>query len=175
MRLYYKQAFRWFPDYSTEIKNSKGFKIGKLTENFAFIEPQQLPPGFLNIRNYHFHEELQALHRHETILQYKREVYLNYSPGIGVGRRRALTALFRFNIHYFLQKASNAFQQKPTLNTYNLRIKEQRLPKVYHLNIIIRNTYLQTDQTTKVEIKIFRVIVDKAGIKRVEHLNYEND
>jgi hypothetical protein len=167
--LYYKQAHRWFPDYSTEIRSPKGLSIGKLTENFAFIEPKQLPPGFSKIRNRHFHEELQALQRHETIIQYKREMTLNPPPSTET-RRRELTSIFRLNIHHFLQKISDAFQPDLTLDAYTQEITEKLLPKVYHLNIIIRNTYLQDDLTPKIEIKTFRVVMDKNGIKRVEHI-----
>ena len=167
--LYFKQAYRWFPDYSTEIQSPKGIKIGKLKENFAFIEPKQLPPGFLNIRNHHFNEELQALQRHEKIIQYKREMILNPARSTE-NRRRELTTIFRLNIHRFLQNASNAFQFNLTLDSYTQEISERLLPKVYHLNLIIRNTYLQDDLISKEEIKTFRVVVDKVGIKRVEHL-----
>lgn len=167
--LYYRQAYRWFSDYSTEIRSPKGLKIGKLKENFAFIESKQLPPGFWKIRNTHFHEELQALQRQETIIQYKREMMLKPIPP-GERRRRELTTIFRLNIHRFLQKASDAFQSNLTLDPYTREISERILPKVYHLNLIIRNTFLKNDLTEKIEIKTFRVVVDKAGIKRVEHI-----
>lgn len=167
--LYYKQAHRWFPDYSTEIRSPQNVKIGKLTESFTFIEQRQLPPGFLKIRNHHFHEELQALQRHETIIQYKREMTLSPRQSIR-SRRRELTAIFRLNIHRFLQKASDPFQTNLTLDAYTQEISEKLLPKVYHLNLIIRNTFLQTDLTPIEEIKTFRVVVDKGGIKRVEHI-----
>jgi hypothetical protein len=123
--LYFKQAYRWFPDYSTEIRSPKGLKIGILKEN---------------------------------------------SPLPTESRRKELTAIFRLNIYRFLQKASNAFQQSWTLNPDTQKISKIRLTKVYHLNIIIRNTYLQDDLTPKVEIKTFRVVVDKMGSKRVEHI-----
>jgi hypothetical protein len=170
-QLYYKQAFRWFPDYSTEIRNSKKVKVGHLRENFAFIDPTQLPPGFLYLRNHHFHEELPSLQRHETIIQYKREVVLpSYPETEGKGRRRELTAIFRLNIYRFLQKASDAFEPHLALDPATQEVTEQLLPKVYHLNIIIRNTYLQSNLEQKSEIKTFRVVVDKVGIKRVEHI-----
>lgn len=168
--LYYKQASRWFPDYSTEIKSPKEFKIGKLTENFAFIDPKQLPAGFLHIRNHQFHEELQALQRHESIIQYKREIVLDSILGTLEDRRRELTAIFRLNIFHFIQKASNPFEAKLNLDPYTQEISEKLLPKVYHLNIIIRNTYLQADMKLISEIKTFRVVVDKVGIKRVEQI-----
>jgi hypothetical protein len=167
---YSKQAPRWFPDYSTKIRDFKGFKVGKLTESFAFIDAHQLPSGFLRIRNHHFHEELQALHRHETIIQYKREVTLTPTTHYSEKRRRELTIIFRLNIYRFLQKASNAFQTHLTLDTYTQEISERLLPKIYHLNIIIRNSFLQENTTPQVEIKKYRVVVDKNGIKRVEHI-----
>jgi hypothetical protein len=166
---YSKQAPRWFPDYSTEIISFKGFKIGKLTEKFAFIDTKQLPHGFLKIRNHDFHEELQALYRHETIMQYKREITLNAPRNYGE-RRREVTTIFRFNIHRFLQKASNAFQTYLMLDPETQQISEKLLPKVYHLNLIIRHSFLQEDLTPKIEIKTYRVVVDKNGIKRVEHI-----
>lgn len=166
---YSKQAHRWFPDYSTEITNFKGFEVGKLTESFAFIHAKQLPDGFLKIRNHQFHEELQALHRHESIIQYKREMYLN-PPLYHEDRRKEVTSFFRLNIYRYLQKASNAFQANLTLDPYTQEISERLLPKVYHLNMIIRNSFFQEDLTPKVEIKTFRVVIDKNGIKRVEHI-----
>lgn len=170
--LYYKQAHRWFPDYATEIRNSQGFKVGTIKENFAFIDAKELPPGFLKIRNHYFHEELQALHRHEAIIQYKREVLLNSPQRFSQGRRREITTIFRLNIHRFLEKASNPFQSNLSLDSYTQEISEKLLPKVYHLNLIIRNTYFETDHISKVEIKTFRVVIDKGGIKRVEHIRH---
>lgn len=168
--LYSKRAHLWFSDYSTEITSFKGFKVGKLSENVAFIDTKQLPPGFLKIRNHRFHEELQALHRHETIIQYKREMTLT-SPSLSTEERRnAITVIFRLNIHRFLQKASNPFQTNLSLDSYTQEISERLLPKVYHLNLIISNTFLQKDLTPKTEIKTYRVVVDKNGIKRVEHI-----
>jgi hypothetical protein len=168
-KIYYKKASRWFPDYSTEIKTQNEKKIGHLKENFAFIDSSQLPPDFLNIRNLHFHEELQDLNRHESIIHYKREVSLYYQPGHMTGRRKELTTIFRLHIQRFLQKASNALQSNLTLNLAD-EVQERLLPKIYHLNIIIKNTYQQQDLTFKSEIETFRVVIDKMGIKRVEQL-----
>lgn len=168
--LYYRQAHRWFPDYATEIRSFKGYKVGTIKENFTFIDAKQLPPGFLKIRNHRFHEELQSLHRHEAIIYYKRDVILNTSKRFIQGRRREITTFFRLNIHRFLEKASNPLQTSLSLDSYTQEISEKFLPKVYHLNLIIRNTNFESNLKPKVEIKTFRVIADKGGIKRVEHI-----
>ncbi len=168
-KIFYQKANLWFHDYSTEIESPSGFKIGRLTENFLFIEPKDLPPGFLEIRNYHFNEELQALQRHESIIQYKREITLvQQLPE--EARRHELTMVFRLNIERMIRDSSDALQPSLKLDDYTHEIVERLLPKVYHLNLIIRNSYVDTNNEPQSEIKKYRVVVDKAGIKRVEQI-----
>lgn len=166
-KFYFTQAFRWFPDYSTEIKSKKGRSLGRLNENFIFLDESQVPEQFLQIRNQEFHEELPDLKRQETVIHYKREVILFKQPPAN-RRRHELTIIFRFNIHEFLQKANNPLQ--PNLAIENNEVIGKLLPKVYHINIIIRNSYFKEDIETKTELKKFRVVVDKFGIKRVEQI-----
>lgn len=169
-KIYSEQAYRWFPDYSTTITSPKGYDVGAINESFNIIESNELPEGFLSMRNRDFHEELQALHRKESVMQYKREVIL-YSNNQTIGdRRRELTTIFRFNIQHLLSKANNDYQPHLFLDPYTFEIHQKHLPKVYHLNIIIRNTSLQPNLEIKVEIQKFRVVVDKEGIKRVEQI-----
>jgi ABC-type multidrug transport system fused ATPase/permease subunit len=167
-RVYFREAYRWFPDYSTAIQNSKGEVIGQLKENFAFIALNQLPSHFAYMRNHYFHEELQSINRHETIIQYKRELILYEKHPDQIKRRQGLTTIFRLNIYHFLRKASNAFQPQLLLDSLSNTPLEKLLPKIYHLNMIIRNT---SDQNQN--IKMFRVIIDKLGIKRVESITPE--
>ncbi|MBA3721793.1 MAG: hypothetical protein H0W88_05270 [Parachlamydiaceae bacterium] len=167
--LYFREAFRWFPDYSTKITNRKGRIIGKLNENFSYFTEKQTPPEFLKMRNQDFINELHGLKRQETIIHYKREVTLFRQPHLG-RRRRELTTIFRLNIHKFLEKANNALQPNLILNPETLDIIERVLPKIYHLNIIIQNTYRKASLKEKIEIRKFRVVVDKFGIKRVEQI-----
>lgn len=167
---YYSQATRWLPDYSTQIKTRKGRVIGELRENFSFVEKQQIPPEFMLIRNKEFHDELPDLTRQEAIMHYRREVILNGQTRAFGSRRREITTIFRLNIHSFLQKASNALEANFTLNKTNHYINERLLPKVYHINIIMSNTYQQPNSEPKTEIKKFRVVMDKFGIKRVEQI-----
>lgn len=168
-KVFYKTAARWIHDYSTEIRSPKGVKIGRITENFDFIELKKLPPGLLEIRNYHFNEELQALQRHESIIQYKREISLMQELP-EEARRHELTLIFRLNIERFIRDASDALQPSLKLDDYTQEISERLLPKVYHLNLIIRNSYTDANNGQKTEIKKYRVVVDKTGIKRVEQI-----
>ena len=168
-RFYVKQAFRWFPDYSTKIKNQNGTTVGDLEENFTFIEEKDVPKDLIKMRNKEFNEEFPDLKRRETIIHYKREVTLYRKPLMLEKKSKGLTILFRYNIHRFLEKASNAIQPNIQLDK-DSDIIERLLTKVYHLNIIIVNNYFKSKSELITEIKRFRVVVDKFGIKRVEQL-----
>ena len=162
--LYKKHTLGWFPDYTTKIETPKGELLGVLKEYFSFINEKELPAHFLEIRNREFHEDLPTLKRHESIIEYRREVQLYSQPHKVDSRRKDLITIFRFNVHRFIEKANDSLQTYLKLED-DILIHEF-LPKVYHLNIIIRNIY----QNKRIEIDKFRVVIDKNGIKRVEKI-----
>jgi hypothetical protein len=169
--IYHKKAFKWFPDYTTEIRTPDGKKpIGKLTESFNWLDENKVPKDIRNIRDGQFHTVLETFRRHEDVIHYKKQVSLKNPKNNGKIRRFELNTIFRFNIHQFLQKASNALSSYASLNASNLQIEEKRLPKVYHLNIIMVNKFYDRDLQQQSDLKKFRLIIDKEGIKRVEHL-----
>ncbi len=169
-RIFYQHAWRWFPDFSTQIFNAKGSKIGNLAENFTFLKPSQLPPGFIEIRKFQFHEELPDLERHETIIQYKREVTLFHQKINAESRRRELSTIFRFNLQRLLLKANDPLIPFYRFDPFSHEIQEIFLPKVYHLNLIIRNLSQGADLNAKSEIKLYRFVMDKQGIIRLDQL-----
>lgn len=167
MKNYYaRKASLWFPDYTTQIESPTGETIGKLTESFAFIDPSKLPEGFRELRLKDDEDELEAYQPVESILHYKKEVILYQHRG----RLTELNTIFRYNIHRCLEKANDAIQPTLSLDAESHELKQELLPKVYHLNIILRNTYQDRNLHLCTEIKKFRVIVDKNGIRRVEHV-----
>lgn len=169
--LFHQKAGRWFPDFSTKIQSPNGTKIGVLSESLTFISNEDLPRTFRHLRHYHFEDEFDILKKEETILHYKKEVVLNQQYPSHNGRRKEVTTIFRLNIHRFLEKAGEALQTTLVLDPYTQEIKEKKIPKVYHLNMIIQNSYLTDDGKEHTEVKSFQVVLDKNGIKRVEHLD----
>lgn len=169
--LYHRRAFKWFPDYTTEIRTPDDETvIGKLTESFTWIDENKIPKNIRDTRDQQFHTVLETFRRHEKVIHYKKRVILSNSSLRDHTRRFELNTIFRFNIHEFLHKASNAFSSYASLNSENLQIEERRLPKVYHLNMIMVNRFYNKDLKEQCELKKFRLIIDKEGIKRVEHL-----
>ena len=175
LKLFYsKQAIRWFPDYSTRILNpNEDRSIGEINESFNYLNPNKLPSDIIKVRNREFHTELDRFERPETVLCYKKQVKIHSKDYHPNARRFELNTIFRLNIHRFLEKASEPYTSHLQLNTETGVLAYTRLPKVYHLNIIQRNTYTDANGKLVSYLKKFRLIVDKDGIKRVERVGRE--
>lgn len=165
---YHRKASVWFPDFSTEIQSpNDGEAIGSLSESFYFLSPSKIPKNFRELRYKDDIDELPAYQPSETVMLYKREVSLFQQKS----RLSELNTIFRYNIHRFLEKANDPIQPTFALDGESHELKERMLPKVYHINIIIKNTFKDLKMRTCTETKKFRVILDKQGIRRVEHVN----
>jgi hypothetical protein len=171
LRLYTVQHIsRWFPDFKTKIKSLTKKKIGLLKEVFSFIDPSQLPSEIVQSRNAEFHAVLETYQRPETVLFYKRIVEINNTQSSPESRRYGLNVIFRFNIHKFLRKASDPYEIILNIDQITKKLVALRLPKVYHLNLIIKSTTLIAGLEPKVQLKKFRLVIDKNGIKRIEQI-----
>ncbi len=173
--LFHQAAVVWFSDYTTQIRSPDGQKIlGKLKEIFSFVEEEAVPADILHIRQTLFNTDVKLFKRREAVFYYKKEMELNATDGLIRSRRHKLHNVFLFNIHPILEKASNPFESYLSLDPETMEIRQEVLPKVYHLNIVIKNTFSEPEMQKKVSLKKFRLIIDKTGIKRVETVA-END
>lgn len=164
--LSYKQAARWFSDYTTEI-HSNGTDIGTLRESFAFVPEEKVDPKILKMRDREFHGVLEGFKRPEQIIYYKKTITLNDNLKNIEARFYGINLIFRFDVHHFLTKAEDAYQQTYVFDPETKMIKRMQLPRVYHINIVIKTTL---EEEKEPRIDKFRLIVDKNGIKRVENL-----
>lgn len=170
--LSFKQAFRWFSDYKTEIISPSGrFVVGELKESFSFIDENNVPEQIASVRNREFHTYLETIKRPERVIYYKKAITIfqnlvkKYPP-----RLHALNIIFRYDIHRFLSKASDPYEPHVSLDPETMELTHSELPKIYHVNIILKNTFAQPNGNPKIELKKFRLVVDKEGIKRVENI-----
>jgi hypothetical protein len=169
--LSYQQAFRWFSDYTTEIRTfDQKHTFGQIKESFSFLEEEQLPPAIRETRNKDFHAVLETFQRPENVLYYKRTVEMRHSPSPKKARRYGVSIIFRFNIHRFLRNASDPYESYVTIDPKTSKLVTKNLPKVYHLNLLMKNTSLEEGLPEKVELKKLRLIIDKNGIKRIEQV-----
>lgn len=170
----FRQAFRWLSDYTTEIKSyNREHTIGKLKETFSFIEENVLPNEIVEMRNREFHEVLESFKRPESVIYYKKEAKIRQKPAWMHSRRYGLNVISRFNIQKFMSKASSPFVPFTYLEKGTNRLATKELPKVYHLNIIMKNSFIGEDLKPCIEYRKYRLVVNKNGILRVEHLSKE--
>lgn len=166
----YQNASRWFPDYTTTISSfNKKKNLGIIKDSFSFIDPEQLSPELKASRNAHFHTVLEHVQRPETILFYKRLIKMS-APSAPHARRSGLKIIFRFNIQRFLYKSSDAIETINALDPKSCQLEKLQMPKIYHLNLLIRSTTVPAGKEAKVEYKKLRIIADKNGIKRIDQI-----
>lgn len=175
--LSFNQAFRWFSDYKTEIISPSGrYVVGELKESFSFIDEKNVPEKIAYMRSREFHTYLETIKRPERVICYKKTITIfqnlnRKSPP----RLHGLNNIFRYDIHHFLSKASDPYEPHVTLDSETLELTRSELPKIYHVNMILKNTFARSDSTQEVEFKKFRLVIDKEGIKRVEKMEVFSD
>ncbi len=168
---FHKQAFKWFPDYMTHIVNPySGKKIGILKESVSFLQESDIPEEIIKRRNKDFQKDPLLGTLHEEVIYYKKQMVLTRNPELLKSRRKKLHNIFLFNIHALVHKASDAFETVLFLDMKKDTLREEDFPKVYHLNVIMKNSISRAEKE-KAEIKDFRVVIDKRGIKRVEQIH----
>lgn len=171
--IFHQHAVRLFSDYTTEIHMPNGQKnLGEVKEFFSFVGQKDLSDEVKKIRHERFQNDLSQFKQPETVLYYKKEILLNERFSARRSRRHKLHNIFLFNVHLLLEKASNPEEVMGSLDLNTMEIRELCLPKVYYLNIIMKNSYLVKKDLLHVDFKAFRVVLDKNGIKNVEPVQY---
>lgn len=168
--IFHHHAVRLFSDFSTQIHMASGEEtLGEVKEFFSFFgSDDDIPEDIMHLRQTRFESDLPLFKQPETAFYYKKEILLNEKLSSKKARRHKLHNLFLFNVHLLLEKASDPIEPTLNLDLNTMEIKELKLPKVYHLNIIMKNTQPLPDGSQRVELRNFRIVLDKNGIKRVE-------
>ena len=166
----YRLVAQWFSDYTTDIYGSRDDGvIGNLKEYMDFIEEEKIPSEIAEIRNREFHKVLEDIKRPEQVIYYKKRVRITHHPK-GEERFYGLSIIFRFDIHHFLAKAEDPYQDHLSLDEATLQIKKIQLPRVYHINIIMKSRIDQPDGSSREQLIKYRLVLDKTGIIRIEEV-----
>lgn len=169
--LSYERATHFFSDYSTKIYSpNEKLIIGELREFFTFIRENALPEELERIRNTEFHSVVEGFKRKEQVIFFKRDVKIYGHRDTSKKRLQALSIVLRYNIRDFIEKASDPYHTYRTLDPVTKAVYETRLPKVYHLNVIMKNFYRDEENCKVEELSKFRIILDKDGIKEIDEL-----
>lgn len=170
--LSYRHALKWFYDYSTEIRSpDEKERLGYLKESFTFVSEEEVPKEILSVRNREFHTMLPTFKRPEQVIYFKNNVLINPFHVHERNPFSGINVILRFNFQDFMEKASDPYHLYISLNANDLSVQTEMLPKIYHINLILKNSWIDENNRVNSVLKKFRFIIDKSGIKKIEHVS----
>jgi hypothetical protein len=158
-----KKHQKMFYDFKTKIYNQKQKKIGYLKESFNFEKHQFLPEEILSARNKMRVTEITEESLGEKIIHYRTKVSI-LNRRKDSGDFTGITQILRFNILDFTRKMDDP--EKEVFIRTRKGFKRAFADRVYHINLIL--TYSDNRNT---ELKTYKLIVNRKGIKRIEKIN----
>jgi len=170
-----RTALKWFPDFTTKIQTpNEKITLGTLKESFGYVKEETLPQEIQDIREKQFHTVVDAFKRRETVMVYKQIITLNAFSTLRTARRMGVIIVSRLSVDYLLNKAGSPFHQYMALDPQTREVLMTHLPKVYHLNIIICTTTHRTGTPPLYDLKKYRLILDKNGIRHIDQIRAQN-
>ncbi len=154
-------------DHSTEIYTHSKEKIGFSKESVNFVKSYHLPASVLRLRKYKCLNEVENYLPEERVVVYhkqlkisskhlKRAIFPLYAEGIN--------DILRINIFNFLKRMDNPDQSLLVLNKG--KVSAVHGERVYNLNLVVRHG----DHVNNLKDHLFRIILSKRGIKRIEEV-----
>jgi hypothetical protein len=175
-RGYFKGGlFGRLPDSNNKIvypKDSSGQKdiaVGTYQEKARYARPQKLPDDIQTIVDAQFPDEEDEV---RSIIHYTQRISLREKPIRQLKRKiRAVYSFYRLNIGTLLGPLDRATEPGLVV-TQDLHVTQRELPKVYHINLIVK-LYGKIPGKTPPIYRWFRIILNKEGIVRIENQSHK--
>jgi hypothetical protein len=158
-------------DRRTIIRTQDGqHKLGVLREKVSFVPEKEIPESILRARNRDQITELDNEGQGETVICYAKDIVLFTTAFkevfIDVPEITGINDIIRYDVRAYLKKMAEPVQARGYLEAGQLKT----LPchKVYHLNLISRYRSMKPEKGKL--YKRLRLILNREGIKRVEHV-----
>lgn len=167
------RIFNQLPDNSERIlyepATEAAIEVGNVNEYTQFVPPEDLPVEVKQLRHQSYADELEAEDATKSIIHYKKVVEL-YPRAIGLMDYpiRAVHDILRINIAGYLTRLDDP-QAGTDIISIDGRLSSLKLPKVYHMHIVLRHS-LQHRRDKQVVYDHFRMVLNKRGIIRIERL-----
>lgn len=147
--------------------------IGMSSEFLRYLGRSSVPADIAYVRDIGHRAELEP-ERQENIIHYSKRITLESEAfRAQLHEVRRVHDVVRFDISEFLNKLSDPHKVHSYYDPQQ-GVQSQEAPKVYHLNIVFRYTSMTTRKNTLVErsvdVERIRLILNKKGILRIEHV-----
>lgn len=170
--LFSKNLTRWTSDRKISILDpSSGERIGLLKEAFTFIPQRHVPADISRLRRLDNITSIDEDGKPERVFKYKKEIRL-YPERIRKyhDRRKDLNDIMRFSIENFVKQADDPSVDYPVVDPASGEIKIVVCPRVYHVNLVLKYVYALKDGRESVHYDRIRIVLNKAGIGRIEEV-----
>lgn len=164
----------WIADYSFGIVHPTGVVIGNCQENLQYQSLKSIDNDIASLRNAH-EDDLLRFGSSEEIVHYGRRLKIKPEALRKLYRNtHSLMDILHYDFQPFISKLSDSVRVDKFFNR-NLEPIQVSLPKVYHVNIVVRHRVLDAKKHILDQSFLrVRIVLDKSGIKRVEKVEAVN-
>ena len=164
-RMYFdKKHHNYYQDFKTNIYDQRQKKIGFLKEGFQYVKHKTLLPEILEKRNKIRSTEITKKSMGEKILLYRNKIKIINKKVKSLNDFNGITEILRLNISGFTKNMDDP--EKEIFVKTKKGFKKAMANRTYHLTLIL--DYSIDD---KHDLKAYKLIVDRNGIKRIENYN----
>ena len=161
-----KKQRRYYQDFKTNIYDQRHKKMGFLKESFQFIKHRHLEDDVLKARNNMRSTEITKESLGEKIILYRNKIKILNKKVKLLNDFKGVTEILRLNISDFTRNMDDP-EKEIFVKTKN-GFKRAFANRTYHLNLILDYSKGGDDQ-----MKLYKLIVDRNGIKRIERFRSE--
>lgn len=156
-------------DYKSNIYDQQRNVIGKSSEKFNFLRYNEVNNEIIQLRNISQLADIEEEGKPQKVFKYSKYITL-YPQTISKYHTRVLDAsdILRYDISSFLSKIENPYTKLRWFNNKTNKIQRIKTARVYHLNVIVKFTSIDTKNNESYQLKRVRLILDKNGIKRID-------
>jgi hypothetical protein len=140
----------------------------RVREAMSFKKSDELPPEVRDLRLSR-RTVRQAEAATEEVIHYRKELVVGRRAGeehIPEGFR--VRDILRLNVRHFLVRLDDPLDEVAFLDRERGTFKTAQVPKVYHVNIVVRSERASASGHDEVRYDRLRLVLDKNGIVRVE-------
>jgi hypothetical protein len=154
--------------YDATGEKSGQLEVGTHEEKVAHVEFEKLPRDVLSLIQQYAPERMDA--EHQGVICYRKRLLLEGDSFRILKRKiRAIYTFYRLNVASFLAPLDQPLEEIP-LATGRMHATARQVAKVYYIDMLIRLT-ASVDKESKSSLDFYRIVVTKAGIRRIEKLS----
>jgi hypothetical protein len=144
-----------------------GLRVG-LTEAMSFLSSAAVPAEVRELRLSR-RTVRTAEAASEEVIRYRKELVVKSPPDAGrLADGFQLRDILRFNVRHFLVRLDDPLDPVVYFDAHAGTFVEANLPKVYHLNLVLRLERTDADGRGEARLVRFRLVINKEGIVRVD-------